>query len=333
MKIRKKGSYTTGLVPNSNYQKDPSFSSEDKNLSDDPILRAKHNLRQKNELNDSESFLNKINLANDEGLEPEEEPPLTLSEEDAHSSLKFKNSISRGVRSILNNMVNTKSLDVDTVQRVMDLLNKLTVEAHQVKTSNTASSLIYKTANKLKRDGIEYGVKELEKLAQEVQTQPQPEGVAPEETQVAEQPAVQPQPEGVAPEEEAQSNDTGIPRSDEVEPARFEDIKTEGPAEGEYDGIIDDDINITDAAAKLDQVAGMLADRRVIRNLAEFDIMLDKLGIASMFPELAESQSKLIDAFGYALTRVTKMMGQLSNAQAIMSSRESVPGTEEPSEQ
>ena len=47
------------------------------------------------------------------------------------------------------------------------------------------------------------------------------------------------------------------------------------------------------------EVAGMLADRRIIRQLAEFDIMLDKIGIASMFPELAESQSKLIDSFSY----------------------------------
>jgi len=332
MKLRKKGSYNTGLVPNSNYQKNPSFNSEDENLSDDPIFRAKENLRQKNKLNDSESFLSKINLANDEGVEYEEEPALAFSEEDSHNSLKFKNSISRGVRSILNNMMNTKSLPVPTVKRVMDLLNDLTIEAHQVKTSNTASSLIYKTANKLRRDGIEYGIEELEKLAQEVQAQPQPEGVAPE---AANQPESQPQPEGVVPEtqEEPASNDSGIPRSDEVKPVRFEDIETDGPEEGEYDGIVDDDINITDASEKLDQVAGMLADRRVIRNLAEFDIMLDKLGIASMFPELAESQSKLIDAFGYALTRVTKMMGQLSNAQSIMSSKKSVPGTDDTSEQ
>lgn len=332
MKIRKKGSYTTSLVPNSNYQKDPSFNSEDENLSDDPIFRAKQNLREKNKLNDSDSFLNKINLANDEAVDYEEEPSLVLSEEDATNSLKFKNSISRGVRSILNNMMNTNSLDVETVQRVMDLLNKLTIEAHQVKTSSTASSLIYKAANKLKRDGINYGVNELEKLAQEVQTQPQVEGAAAETT---EQGVAQPQAEGVAPEEqpEEKKNDSGIPRSDEVEPARFEDIETDGPEEGEYDGIVGDDINITDASAKLDQVAGMLADRRVIRNLAEFDIMLDKLGIASMFPELAESQSKLIDAFGYALTRVTKMMGQLSNAQTIMNNNNSVPGTDEPSEQ
>ena len=74
----------------------------------------------------------------------------------------------------------------------------------------------------------------------------------------------------------------------------------------------------------------MLSDRRVIRNLAEFDIMLDKIGIASMFPELAESQSKLIDSFSYALTRVTKMMGQLANAKSIADTRTDLPGRPEP---
>ncbi len=74
----------------------------------------------------------------------------------------------------------------------------------------------------------------------------------------------------------------------------------------------------------------MRADRRISRLRAEFDIMLDRLGIASMFPELAESQSKLIDAYSYALTRVTKMMGQLANAQAVMNSASSVPGSNFP---
>ena len=73
----------------------------------------------------------------------------------------------------------------------------------------------------------------------------------------------------------------------------------------------------------------MLADRRVIRMLAEFDIILDKLGIASMFPELAESQSKLIDSFSYALTRVSKMMGQLSNARDLMQNTNTIPGVSE----
>jgi hypothetical protein len=91
-----------------------------------------------------------------------------------------------------------------------------------------------------------------------------------------------------------------------------------GPRPNEYEDIIKDDIDVDDASRKLEQIAGTLSDRRVIRYLAEFDIMLDKIGIASMFPELAEAQSKLIESYSYALTRVTKMLGMLSNNKAIM---------------
>ena len=151
--------------------------------------------------------------------------------------------------------------------------------------------------------------------------------VAPEQA-----PPAAPTPEQTAPENatpKGNKSNIDVPTSDNVEPARFEDIETPGPKSGEYDNIIPGEVSITDASKKLEEVASMLADRRIIRYLAEFDIILDKLGIASMFPELAESQSKLIDAFSYALTRVTKMMGQLSNAQTLLESSDpsKLPGT------
>ena len=123
---------------------------------------------------------------------------------------------------------------------------------------------------------------------------------------------------------------SAIPSSDDVEPTKLEDITPlPGAKPGEYEELAGD-ISLEDAARKLDEVAGMLADRRIIRQLAEFDIMLDKIGIASMFPELAESQSKLIDSFSYALTRVTKMMGQLANAKVLVNAQEAtIPGAVE----
>jgi hypothetical protein len=109
-----------------------------------------------------------------------------------------------------------------------------------------------------------------------------------------------------------------------------------GPNPDEYKEILSGDVSIDDASKKLEQIAGTLADRRVIRYLAEFDIMLDKVGIASMFPELAEAQSKLIESYSYALTRVTKMLGMLSNNRVIMELSnqkdevENVPGVAKP---
>jgi len=203
----------------------------------------------------------------------------------------------------------------------------------------TASDITYQTANKLKKAGMDEGADILIKLAQEAPSI--------EEANMPVEPApVAPAAEGVptpgegqdmapeaaqAPEEaseaEERANAMGVKKNDEAESVPLEKITPiPGAAEGEYEGLTGD-INLDDAATKLDEVAGMLADRRIIRLLAEFDIMLDRLGIASMFPELAESQSKLIDSYSYALTRVTKMMGQLANAKTLVETqRGPMPG-------
>jgi len=152
------------------------------------------------------------------------------------------------------------------------------------------------------------------------QSPTQPQAAQSEQAQTEQQPqAAQPQ----------QGGEMKISDMPEQEPVDIRDIKTPGPDEDDYKFVLDGEVNIEDAAKKLDDVASTLSDRRVIRMLAEFDIMLDKIGIASMFPELAESQSKLIDAFSYALTRVSKMMGQISNARTLIESSEGLPGRSE----
>jgi hypothetical protein len=85
---------------------------------------------------------------------------------------------------------------------------------------------------------------------------------------------------------------------------------------GEYEQLAGE-VDLNMAATKLEEVAARLSDRRTIRLLAEFDIMLDKLGLAAMFPELSEAQSKLIDAYSYALVRTTRMLGMLSSGRSI----------------
>lgn len=191
----------------------------------------------------------------------------------------------------------------------------------------------HNTANKILKLSNNTIGGELKKFAQELDQQVQSEQAQPAAQQQEPQQQAQPTQQAEAPAEEPQSAQPGqsgqqnvseqsgidIPLNEDVKPVRFEDIKAPEHDPERYDDLAGD-INVGDAATKLDEIAGMLADRRVIRLLAEFDIMLDRLGVASMFPELAESQSKLIDAFSYALTRVTKMMGQLANAQQVIQS-------------
>jgi len=196
-----------------------------------------------------------------------------------------------------------------------------------IKTKKMAVDLSYRASGQLRKLGFHPEADQILKIAQQAER--------PITDQVEQSvPTEAPQGETPTPEAQEDSGPKGnksnidVPSSDNVEPAKFEDIETPGPKAGEYDNIIPGEVSITDASQKLEDVASMLADRRIIRYLAEFDIILDKLGIASMFPELAESQSKLIDAFSYALTRVTKMMRQLSNAQTLLDSSDpsTIPG-------
>ena len=247
---------------------------------------------------------------------------------------KWKSKLHAACRRIDKLLRNDKYLDSEKYMSLAELLMNLSSNVQGLKLATSASDATYRAANTLNKFGHNLEADILKKVAQEV---PMPEGApaappmggavpptpaAPEAVPGAEQPEA-PAPEGGGIRDVMEA--TG-----DAEPASLKDIDPiPGARPNEYEELAGD-ISLDDAALKLDEVAGMLSDRRIIRLLAEFDIMLDKIGIASMFPELAESQSKLIDAFSYALTRVTKMMGQLSNAKTIIDSKPSaVPGSAE----
>ena len=225
-------------------------------------------------------------------------------------------------------LLESDNISEEDYESAYNMLGKLTRIFKGSYSKQTKADYAYSAANKILKMSNNTIGKDLIKFAQEVeapgQPAPAPQQVPPQNPQA--QPAAPAAPESPDTGAEVQEgddpgNNLGIPSGDEVKPVRFEDIKAPDHDPDRYDDLAGD-IDVADAAKKLDEIAGMLADRRVIRLLAEFDIMLDRLGVASMFPELAESQSKLIDAFSYALTRVTKMMGQLANAQQVIQSHE-----------
>lgn len=55
---------------------------------------------------------------------------------------------------------------------------------------------------------------------------------------------------------------------------------------------------------KLEGLSKFLKERSLIRELSEIDIMMSELQMQSYFPELAEAQAKLIEAFSYASNKV-----------------------------
>jgi hypothetical protein len=207
-------------------------------------------------------------------------------------------------------------IDGDKYEEIMETLHRLDVQVGKVRLQSTASDLSYKTSQSLLKLGFHDGANILRKFAQEATPPvPTPEPVAPETSEASPEEAASQQVLEQNRAKERQNDRNNLDKGEEI-------IKnlapSPGAAPGEYDNIIPDSISMDDAAKKLEVIAGTLSDRRVIRYLAEFDIMLDKLGIASLFPELAEAQSKLIESYSYALTRVTKMLGMLSNNKAIM---------------
>lgn len=258
--------------------------------------------------------------------------------DDTEAFNSWKNKLHGALRRI-DKLLRSQYMDGEKYKMLAEHLLNLSHQVHCLKFASTISDVTYKTAGTLQKHGQSDAANMLIKVAQEVpenEAGVQPQGANPveqtaptagsEEAQVA-------TPQGEAAQEEATDdpNDpkSKIPSPDDVEPVELKDITPlPGARQGEYEELAGE-ITLDDAASKLDEVAGMLADRRIIRQLAEFDIMLDKIGIASMFPELAESQSKLIDSFSYALTRVTKMMGQLANAKSIIDSRGGLPGKDE----
>lgn len=71
------------------------------------------------------------------------------------------------------------------------------------------------------------------------------------------------------------------------------------------------EVALDEAIRRLTDIGSVLKNRDLVRSLAEIDLMLHKLRMASFFPEIQEAQSKLIDAFGYASNKVEDLLPKL----------------------
>lgn len=233
---------------------------------------------------------------------------------------KWVEGLHRTIRSLDNRLRKghiSKHLKNKKTVELLNLLNQFSSEIVDLETEKTAVDLAFKYSNIFKKLGFDEGAEKIIKHAQDAEAPPV-------EAPANSEPAT-PAPAPAATPAEATSETPA--------PAQPETTKAETPLEralspiteakeGEYESLAGD-VGLSDAVAKLEDIAGRLSDRRTIRLLAEFDIILDKIGIAPMFPELAEAQSKLIDAYSYALTRVTKMLGMLSSGKSIIEISES----------
>lgn len=230
-----------------------------------------------------------------------------MERKERESFAAWKSKINGAIRRIDKLLREDKHLTPEEQSDLADMLHAFDLQMRRIRMRSTASDYSYQASERFKKIGYSQVAEQFFKLAQDLE--PTPQEVAPE---APESPPVQN--EGPAaptepPKEEGATGAIGralTKREEAVGLSTFDELIQTGGR-----------IDLASAAGKLEEVAARLADRRTIRQLAEFDIMLDKLGIASLFPELAEAQSKLIDAYSYALVRVTKMLGMLSSGRSM----------------
>jgi hypothetical protein len=85
-------------------------------------------------------------------------------------------------------------------------------------------------------------------------------------------------------------------------------------AKTDFDALIDSafaNLSVADVIAKLEAVNKIFRNREISRQLAIVDVMLDRLGLASFFPTLAEATNKQLEANQYCLTRIEDILSKL----------------------
>jgi hypothetical protein len=128
------------------------------------------------------------------------------------------------------------------------------------------------------------------------------------------------------------------PKGVTVEPLEVseDDIAPQGdqkelPDTSNFDNQIDNafkDVTIADVVAKLEVISTYYKTREHPRQLSVVDMMLDSLGLASLFPSLSEALNKSLEANNYISTRVDDILSKLRGAMASKDSGPEVPKTE-----
>jgi hypothetical protein len=75
-------------------------------------------------------------------------------------------------------------------------------------------------------------------------------------------------------------------------------------------------VTIADVVSELEDISKAYKTREQPRRLGYVDMMLDSLGLASLFPSLSEAQNKALEANNYISTRVDDILAKLRGAMA-----------------
>jgi hypothetical protein len=73
-------------------------------------------------------------------------------------------------------------------------------------------------------------------------------------------------------------------------------------------------VSIEDVVNRLEMLVSIYNQREISRQLAILDIMMDRIGLASYFPQLGESMSKALEANQYIGNRLQEILGKVKGS-------------------
>jgi hypothetical protein len=85
----------------------------------------------------------------------------------------------------------------------------------------------------------------------------------------------------------------------------------------DFDSLIDAafaNLKVADIVNKLEELSRIFKNREIARQLSVVDMMMDKLGLSSFFPSLAEATRSALESNQYCLTRIEDVKNKLSGA-------------------
>ena len=72
-----------------------------------------------------------------------------------------------------------------------------------------------------------------------------------------------------------------------------------------------------DIVNKLEDLTNLFKNREIPRQLAIVDLMLDRVGLSSVFSELSEASGKSIEANNYILSRIENILSKLRGSVGV----------------
>lgn len=181
---------------------------------------------------------------------------------------------------------------------------------------------------------------EMELLVTEAQAAPPvPPGVPPaalEDVPITDQPAPERRPPAFIPTIPPEPGTEAPVEPEAPLEVTEEDIEVnDEPANArtDFDNQIDNalkNVTIGDIVEKLEKISKYYKTREHPRELSMVDMMLDSIGLASLFPSLSEALNKSLEANNYISTRVDDILAKLRGAMASQENTPKPPPQERP---